>query len=410
MDKETFNIQSESLKKAGETARIGGYWTQVVNHFLTIEEQFMLLDDVSANDLASSAQFSITSAIGLSGLLTAFSLKKLNEKEKLSSHEKIVQKALIADLTAQLTAVSTNLTLIFGSEKAQSFLMSSDALTGVGASIAGNLFIVIQLVFVGSNIVKALSAQRELGNHKILRDEHIKSWLDANTYNQYSKLNEDDKSLLIKSILSNDASSISSDKLKILANTFREELGNNASISGQLFDDYLKIHNLRFERNGSVQTALYFAGLVSVTIAMLAFPPSAIIVSSVAILSFTLKFAWDFYRVYHNNQVKKELKANNTQRLNKDEQLNKTAVIHDKAYLLETKNKAAEPPVHTQKNASNISTQSRDSFFAKKEKWQNFANAINNNEALTSSRSESSIKAPLVDDDEFKNIHFSFAR
>jgi hypothetical protein len=73
-----------------------------------------------------------------------------------------------------------------------------------------------------------------------------------------------------------------------------------------------KIEKLRVKRNSYLQTALIYGFCLSVSIAMVAFPPSTLVMASVALAGVSLKIGFDLFKKHQKTVKAQTLEAQNT--------------------------------------------------------------------------------------------------
>lgn len=296
--------EHENTKKKGSTvasytAAFAGMWSSAARTIGILEQEYRANPSMIAMNLSTSGQAAGFSALGLGAALACFNYYQLSQKKELSDHEALVKKTLLAEIVTQISSSSALLISIVGPTVARTFLASTDTLTGAGANVLGNIFLVSGFISIGLNLARSFSANQELARLKHQRDQDIKMWLPNN--NEIKQLSEKEKEVIFKAILTNDMGLIKNAEDLKVTHLLKNAIGQEPSRKEALHGHFNKIREQRFVRNTSIQSFLYSSISVGIVLAMIAFPPSLVIFASVSFLSIVLKFGWDMYRMHQKN-------------------------------------------------------------------------------------------------------------
>ena len=301
----------ESYEKASPFL---GLWPRLVTTIALIESRYQSTMNESLRQVATTTPQVSLSLSGIGAIVTTYNLINLYKKHNPTEHEKISRKILAVDLASQVTTSSAFL-LSFIPETAP-LLHSTSTLTGAGLSVLSNIFIVGAFLNIGLSLTRSFIAEKELTRLKKDRDSTFENWPG---YREINNLSEKEKNFLFTAILTeqkdNLAHTTTSNKnhqIKIFEQSvldFNDYIMRNPEKKAVLYEHYNKINDQRFVRNGAIQAALLAIILTTLTLVMIVFPPSTVIVMTVALAAVMTKLGWDMWQSYNHNQAKKALET-----------------------------------------------------------------------------------------------------
>lgn len=289
-----------------------GLWPRLVTTIALIESMYFSTMNEDLGHVATTAPQVGLSLSGIGAIATSYYLIDLYKKPNPTEHEKISRKILAVDLASQVTTSSAFL-LSFIPETAP-LLNSTNTLTGAGVSVLSNIFIVGAFLNIGLSLTRAFTAQKELTRLREERDITLNSWPG---YSGINDLSEQEKMIFFNAILTDKKLNIAditqynknphNKEFEASALDFKNYIMINPEKRALLYEHYSKINDQRFARNGAIQTALFAIILTTITLVMIAFPPSLVIVATFALAAVITKLGWDMWRSYKNNEAKTAL-------------------------------------------------------------------------------------------------------
>jgi hypothetical protein len=324
-------IKKHVIATVSLTASVAGIWSRLANTITLFEQEYSKNPSMRVMDISTTGPLVGFSSSGLGVVVTAYSYANISNKKELSAHELTLKHALGVELATQVAVSSAWLSSILGVKTVAPFLNSTNTLTVAGASVLSNIFLAAGFISIGLNLVRTFSINNQLTKLKEARDKDLNVWL-PDGYQEIMGLSEQKKEALFHAVLTNDNKALIG-KEHTIANKLKNIIDNDPSGSHKekLHKHYSEIKAQRFERNGAIQNSLFSIVSVAITITMLAFPPSMIILVSVTLTLVVLKLGWDMYRLYNENKSNKELevKINPIQQEIKTAQTPKLADSHN---------------------------------------------------------------------------------
>lgn len=275
-----------------------GYHFSKISKILDKKESVHLLNEASL--IAKAGGFAF---LGADGLISLMKYIQLSQKKDLKDYEVKIKNTLLADIGVKLAASATGLTYVFGEKGMKEVLKASHSVGGLSASLVSSLFLASYALLIGTNVIRAYIVNTELKQQKTNRDNYLSTYLSDDYQAMYQNLEEDDKQKLIESLISNQPLQTKNSDLE----TIGRGLSQKNIPKNELIAKHKKVNDLRFKRNNYLQMAGIYGFCLGVSLAMIVFPPSTLIIAAVAFAGVSFKIGWDFYQSNEKNKEDKRL-------------------------------------------------------------------------------------------------------